>query len=95
MFCPLQIVCFKTDGEQARKLCWLTFYSQKDKHAVLCKINFALIFLFFREFNLSAKVILLETFVNKLSPVLSNLRGKDDNVKVVKKINGGSQGLER
>ena len=56
MFCPLQIVCFKTDGEQARKLCWLTSYSQKDKCAFLCKINFALIFLFFKEFNLSKKV---------------------------------------
>ena len=51
---------------------------------ILCKFNFALIFLFFREFNLSAKVILLETLFNKLSPVLSNLKGEDDSVKVVK-----------
>ena len=55
--------CFGTDGNQAITFCWLTSYFQKRKMCILCKFNFALIFLFFREFNLCAKVILLETFV--------------------------------
>ena len=63
VFWSLQNSCFVTDGNQARKICWLTSYFDKRKICILCKFNFALIFLFFREFNLSAKVILLETFV--------------------------------